>query len=119
MTRRVLLGKRGTQFGMWVSQAGSDVATSPNLLFNMLNAVQILYQASYDFTGGTKVPGFNQWDQAYTHPNFGSTPPTMWLNIPPNLAVKEIRARTATSFTIRTLNPADFTFSIALLSVPA
>lgn len=37
MTRRIVLGRRGAEFGLWVSKPGYDAATAPDtgLLFGM------------------------------------------------------------------------------------
>jgi hypothetical protein len=56
MTNRVLLGKRGTEYGLWVSKPGIDVTTAgiDDLLFSSSSSStkygQVLAQGSHTFS---------------------------------------------------------------------
>lgn len=56
MANRILLGKKGTEYGLWISKPGVDVTTASvdDLLFSSSNSTykygQILAQGSYSFS---------------------------------------------------------------------
>lgn len=56
MTNRVLLGKKGTEYGLWISKPGKDVTTAAvqDLLFSSSSSdykySQILAQGTYAFS---------------------------------------------------------------------
>lgn len=56
MANRVLLGKRGTEYGLWISKPGKDVTTAgvQDLLFSTSSTdykySQVLARGSYDFS---------------------------------------------------------------------
>lgn len=54
MTRRIILGRRGAAFGLWVSKPGVDVATAgpSDLLFDMTQRLGMILEE-----GSAVVPG--------------------------------------------------------------
>ena len=56
MTNRVVLGQKGSDYGLWVSQPGFDVLTTSdvNMLFSMNGLLyQIFQKGSFSITGAS------------------------------------------------------------------
>ncbi|QIG69091.1 hypothetical protein EVB78_058 [Rhizobium phage RHph_N1_15] len=75
MTNRVLLGQRGSAFGMWVSKPGFDVLTAAddkmNIITNRVN-LQLVQSGFIDTTG-------NAFPYSFSIPDLGYLPFIRWM----------------------------------------
>lgn len=104
MANRVLLGQRGSDYGLWVSKPGQNVLTAPDrqLQFNSnLPAFGILEQGTYTVNWNISAGPF---DGGHSHDvmfaqSYG-TPPLVWIDLPVGSHVRMIQSGPTGTFGI-------------------
>ncbi len=99
MANRVLLGERGSDYGLWVSKPGQNVLTAPDgqLQFTSnLPAFGIMERGTYVVDWNISAGPF---DGGHSHDvmfaqSYG-TPPLVWIDLPVGSATKVIQSGSA------------------------